>query len=654
MSKRGLWDFYTSFIGNWISGGQLIHRGNLSSLGIKPLFDRIVTKTHIKKVICITKFPIHYEYCLLEVLNDIVKTAVPEAMCYTNAYSVPTKSDFKSRNFKTQMARCETVLNQYRQAYESLNGTDKTLGKKVFGPGGFTFSINKKQLDKHQADYDSYKYIADTIRNGGQITDTFFFVEIIAPNNKLVNSARNAVVDYLYNNEFEFNELSANSSAYMSNFTPASYMPQFTTKEFQPMTMSNENMTFTLPINCHGFIGNGKGVCFGMDMKSKTPFILNLTGSGKAQVILLIAASGYGKTMAALFAALNLLGNDIHVSALDIKGDEWIKLAKYTKYTLVDISENSDRYVNTMRVDDLHIDSVEDARKYLNMAKTATTELCLIISSPSEDNRSMYESLLRVAINKVYNMHEVDPDVPESLKRTSSLQYTQILVALNDIAHSETYKDKQLLINDIIITLSNKFRESNIFKGSEITMSEILESPLVIYSLNKNSDLSFTTDEAIRTMMISYLDQKKIAHRKKLRKFTACVYEEMQRAQSEFASLLSFIGSMVTGARSSNAIILLLGNSIHSFEDERMRSITSNITTYIIGPTSVKRDIESLESLGCDELTIKYITSIAEEPMKYPNYFVCKYNTGLDAGVTNIKIVSPDNLIEGFKTRDVQ
>ena len=37
MSKK-LLDFYTSYIANWISGGELINRVNLSSLGIKPLF----------------------------------------------------------------------------------------------------------------------------------------------------------------------------------------------------------------------------------------------------------------------------------------------------------------------------------------------------------------------------------------------------------------------------------------------------------------------------------------------------------------------------------------------------------------------------------------------------------------------------------------
>ena len=648
-----LYDFYTGLIGNFISGGELISRQNLSSLGIRPLFDRIVTKSSVKKVVCVTKFPLHYDLCLPQILNGILREQVPNTCLYTSFYSVPSQSDFSSNIFKSQMARTEEKARMYNAIFEERTETEKTLGKRIFAPNGMVFNINRKQRDALRDEFDSYKYIADVLASNGAISDTFLFLEIITPDNKTMKSARSAVIDYLRNNEFKYAELSATSSAYMSNFSPASYMPQFTTKEFQPITMSHENLTYTAPWNSSGFIGDGKGQIMGMDMKSNTPFTLNFTGSGSAQIVLVLGTSGDGKTFFTLTSALSFLSSDIHVSALDIKGDEWIKLSAYTDYILVDISESSSRYVNTMRIDDLDVDTVQDATYFYDMAISATAQVCTIAAAPSKDVAAEYYNLILTAVKSIYNSNEIHPDVPASLRRSANLEYNMILPALERLKTSTTFAIKKDIIDDIIIKLSDKLMDSKLFSGEEITMTDILQSPLVIYSLNKNKSVSksFSLEDEIRTFMISFLDMKKIAYRKSRKKFTLCVYEEMQRAEDDFSELIKFISSMVTGARSSNAIIFLLGNSISTFTNPKFRNITSNITSYFVSPLPNKTDRQTLANMGCADM-LPYMETILEEPNKYKNYFVCKYNTGREFGVTTVKAVVPNSIAKQFATRD--
>lgn len=652
-----LYDFYTSFIGNFIAGGNLISTKNLSSLGIKPMFDRIVTKNWVKKVICITQFPLNYDYPLSVILNAEVKKASPSCKVFTNTYAIPSNADFGSQNFKRQMADAEAILERYKATRAGLSETDKRLGKKVFTGGGFSFTINKKREQELQDDYDSYEYIMDVIENQGTFSDCFFFVEIVAPNNKAMKSAFKAATDYLYIQDFKFKQLSANSSYYMSTYAPAAYIREFSTKEFMPMTMSDENLTFTDPYNTHGFIGTGKGTILGFDVQSNTPFIPDFTGSGKGQVCLFLADTGYGKTLLAMFTILSLLASDIHVTVVDIKGDEYTLLSKFldsSSYVVVDISEDSPTYINTMRLDDLDLEDsdVEGAKVFYNLAINSTIQLCSLICNPADAHEeSDCNRLLRTAVTKVFDSHGVNSEVSRTFSNTADMSYEEIIPALETLKYVTAFAQYRDLLDRMIIALNDKFRLSNIFKGQELSVQFIMETPLVIYSLNKNLDTTQTLNDSIMTFATSFLTTKKMALRKSKKLFTAAFYEEMQRKE-EFKHLVSFISSTVTGARSSNAIVFLLGNSLASFDSPEMRAITSNISTWILGPLSNKQDRDLLVDFGCPE-AIPRMKQFLEMPEKFQHQFICKYNTGVDAGITNIKVVAPPEMIKSFGTRTI-
>ena len=93
----------------------------------KPLFDRIVTKTYIKKVICINKLPIDYDYSLVGVLNSIVFTTSPVSKIYTNSYSMSTEVPINSDQFKRFMSASEEFMAEVSPTQSNLRADESFL-----------------------------------------------------------------------------------------------------------------------------------------------------------------------------------------------------------------------------------------------------------------------------------------------------------------------------------------------------------------------------------------------------------------------------------------------------------------------------------------------------------------------------------------------
>lgn len=651
MKKRDLFNFYCNHLANFVSGGTLVNRGNLSSLGIRPLFSQIVTKNYIKKVICIVKIPIDYNELLLETLNEIVFKVNKSNKVYLNTCGRPVDVPVSSQDFKRKMGSAEETLNNYNEKFNEMSESEQLAGKTVIN-NGYKFTIDKRKRDKLQESFDSYKYSHEVIENGGKFAKTYTFIELLCCEQKDMNKVIKEVMGYLSSKNFIVKELSANSSYYLSNYSPASKSYENESKEFSPLLLSDENLSYLQPFNTDGFIGDGNGQLIGMNAGSKTPFILNFFESGARQIVFINSESGHGKTVQAFQIAISMLSSGVHVSALDVKGNEWTKLIKLLNLgVVIDVSETSNSFVNTLRLDDLDVSSAEEAREYYNMAINATSKLLELITKPStSDEEIKCRHVARETVKNLFNTRQINPLASKTFSRTADLKYENLISPMADLKKSPSNKTYYETIDKMMTLCNSKFRKSEVFKGKEITLSEIVESPLVVYSLNKNKDTD-EDDEAIRTFMISFLDMKKIYMRKKMKKFTCLFYEEIQRKE-EFKSLMKMICGMVTGARSSNVTVVLLCNSIQILKGEDMAPITSNISTALIGPMRNEDDFKVLKSIGLKDLESK-VRVLSKNPKKSRHFFAVKFDTGKTDGTAICKCVLPAKIIKGFETRDV-
>ncbi|MNN03823.1 AAA-like domain protein [compost metagenome] len=435
------------------------------------------------------------------------------------------------------------------------------------------------------------------------------------------------------------------------NHSPSSFLKERKSKEFQEVLMSDENLASLTPYKTHGFIGDGTGTLLGIDTGSKTPFILNFFATGARQILLVNAPAGHGKTILTFGMILSLCAGNKHCSALDVKGGEYGKLSKFVKTLIIDISETSKSYVNTMRLDDVEVETVDDCIDFYNMAFTATEGLLLMACKPSSDKEMRDMShVLKMAITKLFSSRKVDKRSPKSLRNTKNIKYEDTIPILDELKNSPSYAKYSSIIDDMKVSIETKFRIEDTFKGREITIQDIIETPLIIYELNRNNPSSVSEDDAMRTQMISYLDMKKISIRKKMREGTVCIYEELARIE-EFKAMLKFITAIVTGARSSNVMVILLMNTISVLDMPGMEPLKSNLSTLIIGPLESESDYKVLKSINGHRLE-PMVKKIQSNKTQFRNYFAVQYDTGIDEGICMMKAFIPEHILEDLETRD--
>lgn len=647
-------DLYSDYFANWISGGRLINEEKISLLGIKPLYDRFITHGRVNKCWFIYSFPVNTNINICDVIRQEMFRICPNVRTIVHTYNIPLKINVNSDTFRRQLHRSEDEYARYSSVFNQLSEAEKLMGYTGYDPNGRKFYITKRQLDRIKDNYDSYTYIYKTVNKGGGFVHTYFFIQASAKNRRDMKVYKKELGNVLGSLDVYYREVVGNIGTYLNNFCPATYVND-NVKKFVPMLFSNENLTEQSPYKTKGLIG-GDGLLIGMDAETKLPLLVNFFNTGAAQVVMMLAKSGAGKTYSAFSLCLSLLGLGIHTSVIDIKGNEWAKLLNFTDGVVISMDDENPRFVNTMRLDDLNC-TLENAEYYYRSAVKATVNLLSIMVNlqKEEGNVIDLESILEQAVTKYYNQCNVDPHNPATFINTRNMVYGDIIKIIGELSSTKSYTDEQRNMCAIIRTrCSNYFviegRYSAAFKN-EITVAEVLDKPLVIYSFNKNADVMLDTMDTLRVFMVQYLDTKKQAIRKEQHLHTAAFYEELQRS-NQFGKLVETISHSVTGSRSNNVTIFLLLNAISVFNNNELNAIKSNITTKIIGKLE-DGDIDVLiNEYGCKpiENQIKKIND--KSTNRWNNCFAMLYDTGAEIDKAIYKTVVPDYMSETFKTRD--
>ena len=649
-------ELYSEHFANWISSGKLVTRDKISHLGIRALYDRYLTHDWVTKVWMVVSMPVNYDKNLTQLVRTEMFKRFPEIKTTVHFTMAPTEMNVRNNIFLKQFENVSKQYNAYKGLFESLTADQQLTGVYEVDPKtGKKIHYDKKRLDRIKEEYDSYMYLYKQVSEGAQLSNTSYFIQASGHDDKQLLLYRKALEKLLTGQDIYFVELHGNISEYLNNCCPATYQ-HASSKKFATMLCTEEDNVFFMPTKTRGLLG-GKGVLMGLDSFTNLPFLLNFFDSGTAQIVMLLGKTGCGKTYAAFSIALGLAALGVHLSAIDIKGNEWTKLMKYIDCVLFDMGGMNSRFVNTLRLDDLECNSKEDAQEAFMSAVNGTVEVFKIMVNlqEREGNVSDLESILRQAIMKLYNKKDVSGTNPSTFSRTAGLWYSDVLDIISGLKSSASFNDSYRELCDLIINrCSPYFMAEGCYADSfrnEITLKEILDTPGVIYSFNKNSGETLSTLDSLRVFMVQFLDGKKQYMRRKKKLHTAAFYEELQRAKS-FGSLASEISHKVTGSRSNNVIIFLLFNAINTFDDKEFFAIRSNITTKIVGKVE-NEDIKTLvDSYGCKPIEgyLNRITS--DETGRFQHCFAIQYDTGMDVDRTIYRTVMPKEMSEHFNTRD--
>lgn len=647
-------ELYSEYFANWLSGGALINKDKISLIGIKPFFDRFMTNKFITKVWLIEAFPVYFENNICHEIRTEMHNKFPSVRTIIHVCSTPCSISVKSEAFNRMFKTSSKRYNEYNEAYESLNKDDQLTGFSAYVPGSARkITITKDTLERYKQDYDSYRYVYESVASGESFTHSFIFIQASASDKKTLAMYSKALDNLMTSEGIVCAEVQGTISNYLHQFAPASIL-NTNDSRFVPTLLSEDNLSAILPNKTQGLIGHGP-LLVGIDWMSKLPFWIDFFSSGSAQVIMILARTGYGKTFIAFTIAIGLTGLGVHWSAIDIKGNEWIKVGKYVDVAVIAMSGSDARFVNTLRLDDIECDE-SDCQDFFDTAVRGTCDLFEIATNLSEreGNVTDLRAILDAAVSKVYSSRGIVRENPSTFALSKDLTFADVLDVISTLESTRSYSDSQRNICKLIKVRTSAFflgegRYSYAFKN-ELTVGEVLNTPGVIYDFNKNSGEALGTLDSLRVFMVQFLDGKKHSIRRRKKLHTAAFYEELQRSSS-FGKLVDAISQNVTGSRSNNLTVFLLLNAVSTFKQDGFAPIKSNITTKIIGKV-IDEDIGTLVNqfdCGMIEDYMKAINN--DDKNEYQHCFAIQYDTGDEVNKAMVRSIVPPDMVTSLRTR---
>lgn len=651
-------DTYSLLISNWINGGNFAKRRRMNATDIVPEYGQVYTKSSIKKVYRIAGIkPENVNLAMVDYIRDHMFDLNPNVECIVSVQNWPIRMDVNGEKFNRQMARANEAYASYREAFESQSGLARLTGKTYRLPGGGRLRMSREKLDDLKQMFLSYYYLYNYLSSGGSVSLTEVFIELSGEDPREVKHAGDDLYGILGPLSIGLEEVKGILKTYMMECGLAMPPAMKLNKKFLPQLLfTDENMTAFTSYKSRGLVSDS-GILMGVDFRSRLPFMIDLFKAPSAQVFLLMGKTGSGKTYAAWQMALSALAIGEYVTAIDIKGREWSRLDGLVSTKILTFDERHPSFVNTLRLDDIEATQSNASELYSTAIKGTVTLLSLIVNLQShEGNPNDLELVLREAVTKLYSMRRVDPNNPGSFKNTAGMKYSDVLPILESLGTTVSYTPEQKKMVMLARSRCHAYLgDAGIFAEAfqnEVTLHDVLEYPLVIYEFNKNQNAMTDALDVIRIFFLQFLDSKKKTALRERGKFLFCFYEELQRCD-QFANLLSYVCSDVTGARSNNAIVVLLLNSLKVLQGMEAQDIRSNITSFICGSVE-DNDVRTIRDDFRRPWLAHQLELFQERSNLFRNCFAADVDNGSETLQTVYKVQFPEDLAVRFRTRTVK
>jgi hypothetical protein len=184
-----------------------------------------------------------------------------------------------------------------------------------------------------------------------------------------------------------------------------------------------------------------------------------------------------------------------------------------------------------------------------------------------------------------------------------------------------------------------------------IDLDRLFKYSVIVFSLNKNQETTLTIIDQVRVYMALMVTKRVAKFNKKNGLFTTVMAEEAQRYKG-LPVLSQGISDIASGSRSDNLNVCMLMNDLSVLEAPEFSGFRANIANFLIG------DCEG-DTLGTIRDTFKKpgladeLEEIILNPKKYDYTFAVYFDNGLEQLLAKVRCNASPNLIEKFKTRDV-
>lgn len=392
-----------------------------------------------------------------------------------------------------------------------------------------------------------------------------------------------------------------------------------------------------------------------------------ISANGGAEILLIAAVTGGGKSYFAKSITFNTLLRDYTMVVMDRDG-EYIPIANEMNGTVISMSRGSGKYYDsTVIAEVIGIPEVDAA--LLIDSQNATKAVFNILADATNGMTSAELAMFNDAYNNLYTKYGIVQNDNTTWYKSKDLSFHKLYAEICDLQKDSYYTERygvQLL--DFIDKLRVFFDEdgvnSYLFK-QPIKLTEVLDNvdgnaPFVVLHMdlsdedgnNKNDKPTF-----IKLITTNYLMDTILTHNRRLNRFTFEVVEEFQRyLNNDFAK--GIVVTQVTGGRKKNANVIVVTNNPDELAaalgtDKTLAAIRSNITSAMIGKIQSESSIgpicQNLQLSGCEE----ELLAMMRNPDVYRHCFVSKFD-GKEASI--IKAIVPPEFIKTdlFKTRTLK
>ena len=179
MDKQTL-AMYTEYLANYISGGRLIGRDKIASLGLKPVFDRYLTKTHITKVWYVYQVPCNYNKNFTEGIRREMFKAFPNVKTLVRMCCRPVNVETESRIYKSKLTNASLRLQKLQRIYGTARDDQKLTGQ-IFDEDTLgKYRITQGDLQHAKNEKDSLMYVYSEVNKGNAMFETYYIIQASA------------------------------------------------------------------------------------------------------------------------------------------------------------------------------------------------------------------------------------------------------------------------------------------------------------------------------------------------------------------------------------------------------------------------------------------------------------------------------------------
>ena len=669
VDKKLVISYYVTKIVNKFTKNTIVKKDeSLSHVELQIEHDRIYTKNSVKKVWNIRALDTFVDVGILGSIRNDMKMLIPQAKTEVIVHTEPYHVSFYDKKIQDKYAYWVGVHNNLQKQLSEMDEVEtlkdnykkRTLEDKVSGLGSGAY--NEVRLKNIKDMIASFQKLESNTNNMGTAVLASVFIECKCPDEDVLEMYEERLEKLLQRHKMRFKPVEEDLKEYLINYGMASLNKEKNIK-YEPSIVLTDRDEADMTDYSQGRLGDPVfQIYIGTDIDTGSPIFLNFTRNQKAQVILVAAKTGFGKTYVCKTTSLFHKLNKHRVCIMDYKGNEWGALGELYKYERISFSTKNPSFVNKMKIS--LIGNEEDIRASYYTSLRGTVKDMVTLVNPNKEQFDDVETLAYEIVQGIFLKFLVEPGNINTYHLSHEINMAdEIWKAISSASNQAGMIER----HGQILTLTLKRLEQyfsplggkRYLFENEIMIDDILKSEGIVFDLGMNRGEQHNLpykELLLRMHNMIYLMDIYTTYNKTQGLFTVKYFEEIQRTLTD-ERFLSMYNSAVSGGRSDNVIVYLLVNtaeSLLSSEHPDALAITENITTRLGGFMEEEPRRIFAEKSGLQKH--KYKLDRIYSDIRYNNCFVIAYDTGAyrDVATINTRIPPEVTASDYFKSREVE